>query len=220
MTATDWEPVEISAVPVPADPNAQVRAAKGGTINTHPCLVTRADPGLTQEANLADAPKPGKTGTDNANDTKVADASENTDPTIGKPGDGGQDKKVDTKAPATPVTDPGDASPLGPAEMERRIAGAVERALSDERARVNVITDLAQRSGLQSFGAEHIRLGTKLQDFRDNLTDKLVDERAADGGPKGTAAIGEPTLDKTHGDQRSAGEAMARRLLGKPAKAA
>lgn len=35
MTATDWEPVELSAVPVPADPGAQFRAA----IPTHEATV-------------------------------------------------------------------------------------------------------------------------------------------------------------------------------------
>jgi phage head maturation protease len=37
----DWEPLEISAVPIPADPGAQVRSARDREI--HPCTVTWAD---------------------------------------------------------------------------------------------------------------------------------------------------------------------------------
>jgi HK97 family phage prohead protease len=37
----DWEPLEISAVPVGADPGAQVRGAERSARELYPCLVTR-----------------------------------------------------------------------------------------------------------------------------------------------------------------------------------
>lgn len=39
---TDWEPCEISAVPIPADPGAQTRAAPRGDL--FPCVITQAAP--------------------------------------------------------------------------------------------------------------------------------------------------------------------------------
>lgn len=45
--ATDWEPVEISFVPVPADPDAGMRSAPQGAA-LYPCIITRAAP-TTQE---------------------------------------------------------------------------------------------------------------------------------------------------------------------------
>ena len=52
MTATDWEPVELSAVPVPADPGAQIRLAQRSAagLEVTPCTITRADPGSQSEA--------------------------------------------------------------------------------------------------------------------------------------------------------------------------
>ena len=45
---TDWEPIEISAVPIPADPDAKVRASPSTAAaergETHACIVTRAAP--------------------------------------------------------------------------------------------------------------------------------------------------------------------------------
>jgi HK97 family phage prohead protease len=40
----DWEPIEISAVPVPADPGAQIRSEKSGAASTFRCLLTDRAP--------------------------------------------------------------------------------------------------------------------------------------------------------------------------------
>jgi hypothetical protein len=40
----DWEPLEISAVPVPADPGAQVRSASSETANLFRCVMRDASP--------------------------------------------------------------------------------------------------------------------------------------------------------------------------------
>ncbi len=52
---TDWEPIEISAVPIPADPGAQVRAAPAADETLYDCVVTRAEPAAMLGAPLAPA---------------------------------------------------------------------------------------------------------------------------------------------------------------------
>lgn len=53
-TAIDWEPFEISAVPIPADAGAQVRAEDRDKVATNPCvIVTRTDAAPHQEATRA-----------------------------------------------------------------------------------------------------------------------------------------------------------------------
>jgi HK97 family phage prohead protease len=42
MTATDWEPWEVSFVPVPADPDAQVRARSAAQGGGNPCIIRGA----------------------------------------------------------------------------------------------------------------------------------------------------------------------------------
>ena len=51
VRVTDWEPIEISAVPIPADPGAQIRAEPAA--EKHPCLVTRAAPAAAAAPNPA-----------------------------------------------------------------------------------------------------------------------------------------------------------------------
>lgn len=231
MIATDWEPVEISAVPVPADPGAQIRTAQRSAagVEVHPCTITRAGgPGASQEGRMADK----KSGTSGANDTETKPGT----------GDGGEvppnpvnpkdnpdmvEKEVNPspvdKVKGQPqVVDPGDAHPLplSEAEQQRRIDMAVERRLADERDRSNGIVECAKRFGMRDLGDEHVRKGTKLQAFRDLVMDKLAEERREDGGPKFTGSAPEPSLREMHADDRSAGEAWARKALNRPAPAA
>lgn len=227
---TDWEPVEISAVPVPADPGAQIRSAgdpKAGA-ELHPCRVTRAEPTPTKEAPMAEK----KTGTSGANDVipTEADAKKTGDVPANPANPNDNPDMVheevnkapkDTAKGQTKVVDPGDAHalPLSEAEQQRRIDAAAQRAVSAERERANVINDLAVRSGFPELGAEHVRKGTTEQKFRDLLMDKLVEARAQDGGPRHTGAAPEPSLSEQTRDDRKAGEEWARRVLNKPAPA-
>jgi len=227
---TDWEPVEISAVPVPADPGAQIRSAvdpaKGDAL--HPCLVTRADPTPTKEAHMAEK----KTGTDGAKDViptekdaaiqgeapaNPVNPNDNTD--IVEHEVNKKPKTGDGTA-ATKVYDPGDAHPLPLSEAEERRLGAlVEKRMAAERSRANDITDLAKKFGMRDFGDQHVRTGTPVESFRGLLIDKLAAERAEDGGPKHMAAAPEPSLSEQRRDERSEGESWARRVLNKPAPA-
>jgi phage head maturation protease len=228
---TDWEPVEISAVPVPADPGAQIRSAvdpaKGDAL--HPCLVTRAEPTPTKEARMAEK----KTGTDGAKDVipteKDAPTQGNMPSNPVNPNDNPDivEHEVNPKpktgdgTAATKVYDPGDAHPLPLSEAEeRRINALVEKRMAAERARANDITDLAKKFGLRDFGDQHIRTGTPVESFRGLLIDKLAAERGADGGPKHTAAAPEPSLAEQNRESREANQAHWRRVLNKPAPAA
>ncbi len=54
MTATDWEPCEISAVPVPADAGAQIRMRSEAAAELNTCIVTRSNISEDKEAILAE----------------------------------------------------------------------------------------------------------------------------------------------------------------------
>lgn len=229
---TDWEPVEVSAVPVPADPGAQIRSAgnpKSG-VELHPCRVTRAEPAHTKEARMAAK----HTGTDGAKDVipteADADKTGNVPANPANPNENPDMVQHEVNKPpktgdgtaATKVVDPGDAHPLplSEAEQERRINLAVEKRLAAERDRVNGISDLSKKFGMRDFGDGHARAGTSVESFRSLLIDKLAAERAEDGGPKHTAAAPEPSIGEQTRDERAAGEAWARSILNKPAPAA
>lgn len=49
LLATDWEPYEISMVPMGADPGARTRSAKGKDIETNPCVILRASTDADRE---------------------------------------------------------------------------------------------------------------------------------------------------------------------------
>lgn len=227
MLATDWEPVELSAVPVPADPGAQIRLAQRSAsgLVVHPCTITRAE-GSNTEANMADDLKPGDAGLKNADATK----SKKPDPTPPAEPNNPKDNpdmivdKPNGDAPPVPgqpgLRDPGDASPLPltDEQIERAMQRAAERAIEGERMRANDITALGARFGLRDFAAEHVRTGTKVENFRRLVMDKLADERAADGGPSNTAARSEPSLEAATRNDRTAGAAWARRVLNCPAQ--
>ena len=211
-TVTDWEPFEISAVPVPADAGAQIRSGRvaDGT-ELFPCRMTRADtPTPKTEAALADAPKPADAGSPKDNPNNNASTSQ---PSAAAAADVA--KKVDeakTPKDATAVVDPGDASPIGSTEIRRLI----DEALGQERARAADILKEGDRFGMRALAEEHIRSGTKVKAFRGLILDKLAERTADHGGPQGTSQRAEPTLSAERGgDDRSAGAAMAKRLLGK-----
>ena len=205
MIATDWEPVEISAVPVPADPGAQVRAATrtAAGVRMTPCIVTRAQSTPNKEASMADdskaadkaaaptPPAPASAATDpkpSATDAGGADASKATDPV----------KVHDTPAGTavvTPkgveITDPGDALPVS---VQRKLDDMVAKAVSGERERINEIRAMSRKHGLDTLGADHAERGTSVQRFKDVVLDELA-KRFEAGGPA-TGLRAEPSLER------------------------
>jgi phage major head subunit gpT-like protein len=70
------------------------------------------------------------------------------------------------------------SAPAAPAPAAQSADAEAIRAQAqkDERDRVSAITDLAKRFGQADLAAEHIRLGTKVENFRAKLLDKLAAE--------------------------------------------
>ncbi|MBI1649869.1 prohead protease/major capsid protein fusion protein [Hyphomicrobium sulfonivorans] len=152
----DWEPTEVSAVPVPADAGAQVRAGEPNSSENsaeqrlYPCEVieTRSEPQAAEskEAAMAD---------DNTNETTSAVTEPRAAPVDQAP--------VEAQAPAAMT-----------AEEARRVAQEAVRA---ERDRAAGIRALAAKFRAVDFGAEHIEQGTTLEAFRTALMDRLEAEQ-------------------------------------------
>jgi hypothetical protein len=75
--AIDWEPYEISAVPIGADAGAQVRAEDKDRIATNPCVITHAAPTPPKETRMD--PETQQTTQDDAERTATIPATEPTD---------------------------------------------------------------------------------------------------------------------------------------------
>ena len=235
MVATDWEPVEISAVPVPADPGAQIRAAtrSASGVELTACTITRAE-AHNKEASMAHRNEPDASG-DKENDKKPPAEAKQPEPKKEKSPEElaaekaglepGKVKKIHdvpggvavVTEPGTKVEDPGDANP---SLVQRMVAKAVAEERAHERARINDIHAMGKRYGLGSLATQHAETGTEVADFKDIILDKLA-ARYAEGGPQGAAHVSEPSLEKTSDKKdRASGEAWARKALGKPQPAA
>ncbi|WP_347268139.1 prohead protease/major capsid protein fusion protein [Paracoccus sp. (in: a-proteobacteria)] len=59
--AVDWEPMEISAVPIPADPGAGIRAEYGAPDHRHPCVFMRRNTPAANAASGKDRTMPDST---------------------------------------------------------------------------------------------------------------------------------------------------------------
>ena len=173
--AVDWEPMEISAVAMPADPGAHIRGADGAPSNARtetlsPCLLTRAD---------APAPSPNQTRT-TMPETQTPEA----------------DANVESRA--APITPPAaDPSPdairteanRAAAEMlalcERHALGAcfaadpIRRGLSLDAARAAILDKLAEADAPAARGSEPVAAtarGTGAADaaYRDAMSEALL----------------------------------------------
>lgn len=168
--AVDWEPMEISAVAMPADPGAHIRSADPHPETLTPCLLTRAD---------APAPSPNPTRT--------------TMPETQTP-------EIDTAAEtrAAPITPPAaDPSPdairteanRSAAEVlalcERHALGAgfaadlIRRGLSLDAARAAILDKLAEADAPAARGSEPVAAtarGTGAADaaYRDAMSEALL----------------------------------------------
>jgi phage head maturation protease len=194
MTATLWEPCEISAVPVPADPGAQVRAAQRSSagVRMTPCKITRASPAQNQEAAMADEPNAvtEKVAADNkaAADKALPDKAASDKAIIEKAGLKEEDvvKVHETPADTVIVTEPGhkkeDPGDALPVSVQRKLQGMVSDAVAGERSRINEIRTIAKRHGLDKLAAEHAERGTAVVDFKEVVLEALA-KRFEEGGP-------------------------------------
>lgn len=148
--AVDWEPYEISAVAMPADPGASIRSEQSGRENRNPCVITRRDNPAADAASGKEAIMP-KDNPNAAGDEQTAvrtDAGQQTRATEATP---------TPAAPQAPVID----------------ADAIR---AEERARSAEIGTLCARHGLDAgFRDQLIRDGVSLDKARSMILDKLVE---------------------------------------------
>ncbi|ETD90881.1 prohead protease/major capsid protein fusion protein [Rhodobacter capsulatus] len=168
--AVDWEPMEISAVAMPADPGAHIRSTDPRPETLTPCLLTRAD---------APAPSPNQTRT-TMPETQTPEA----------------DANVESRA--APITPPAaDPSPdairteanRSAAEVlalcERHALGAgfaadlIRRGLSLDAARAAILDKLAEADAPAARGSEPVAAtarGTGAADaaYRDAMSEALL----------------------------------------------
>ena len=162
----DWEPFEVSLVPIPADMDSQVVRSAGGApdapereqqLRTFPCefVETRAQPmaGSAAINTTREDHMPGETQAG------------------GQPAD--QTTRGATAAPAPAATP---AAPAAPAADP--VAAAAERAAD--------ITDLCARHGVAHLAAGLIRSGNSVEQARGAVLDELARRDAAAGGHHNT----------------------------------
>lgn len=161
--AVDWEPVEISMVPIPADMGAGVRAASA---TSNPCAFEERTMKVKAKKDPQGAKPVTRTDDDAADEEKVADAEEDED---------------------TDADDEGDDADEGePAEDEEKRSLAVESARADERKRITGIQRIARTLDLPDEIAQRsVQKGTTVAAFK-NIALREVEKR----GPIETGAGG------------------------------
>jgi hypothetical protein len=167
--AVDWEPMEVSAVAMPADPGAHIRAAGAGQPALTPCILTRREnpaaltPSL--KGNAMTAPTTTETDATRAASTPV------------------ETRSIDAVPPSAALT------PLAP------VAPSSEAIRAEERQRAAEITTLCQRHGLGlDFGADLIARGVALDAARSAILDRLVAQNPTTRGAEITPArVGGPS---------------------------
>lgn len=203
--AVDWEPMEISAVAIPADPGAQTRSAEQRPGMLKPCVLVRAQDSAAHAAHRKEADMPkNQNGADEQDAVRQGDAGDT--PTTAKT----------PKAPAASETrtqPTGDTPAPAPAPETRNDAAAdvAQRAIADERTRSATITRLCRRHGLDAeFEADLIERGVSVDKAREAILDKVADADPFQGRSY------EPTYAQARGEsqqERGYGEAVTSALM-------
>lgn len=172
--AVDWEPMEISAVAMPADPGAHIRGADGATGNARtetltPCLLTRADaPALSPNQTRTTMPDTQIPETDAPAETRAAPATPSADPN-----------------PDAIRTEANRSAAEVLALCERHALGAgfaadlIRRGLSLDAARAAILDKLAEADAPAARGSEPVAAtarGTGAADaaYRDAMSEALL----------------------------------------------
>lgn len=179
--AVDWEPLELSAVPIGADPGAHVRAADPGPGAPHlnPCVVTRRTDTPPSQAPTkgghAMAEKSKKTA-DGDTERREAEDQETTDVAAA---DAGEER---AQAPAAAAAAPD--------------ADAIR---AEERRRVADISALCRRHGLDgAFADDLVTRGVTLDAARTAVLDRLAAE------DEGSGRVAEPARARDTGARDAA----------------
>lgn len=195
---TDWEPLEISAVPVPADPGSQIRATDREQGTTHACILRDAGGDTADRAGTAN-PKGDQSMPDKQNSAADEARGDNTHTQVNPP------------APQAP-------------DVDAIRAAAAAEAVRAERDRADGIRSLAAKHRKDAFGHQHITAGTSLVEFRGLLLDHLADEQE-DLNPQAPTNLGRAKVgrDETETRRNAAIEYMTVRgitgaVLSEPAR--
>ncbi|MBN9568986.1 MAG: HK97 family phage prohead protease [Alphaproteobacteria bacterium] len=184
--AVDWEPLEISAVPIPADPEAQVRSGNAQTSALAPCVLVR------QDVTAAPAAHSEGEETMSRNNQQAAAGETERRETV---------ETVETRAAAP--------APAAPAAVETPGVDA-EAVRAEERSRVTTITTLCARHGLDDeFRDDLVARGVSLENARAAILDKIADADPLQGRASEPAPA--QARDERAGVQYR--EAMANALL-------
>ncbi|MDO5757309.1 MAG: peptidase U35 [Rhodobacterales bacterium] len=155
--AVDWEPLEISAVAIGADPGAGMRSDSGPkTARSNRCtIITRAEPA---------APA--------ATDQKGNDMANGTD-TVG------EDEHRTAPPAQTRTADP-TSQAATPAPVSAPVAPDADAIRTEERARVSTIMTICARHGLGAdISGDLIARGVSLDDARAAVLDALASSDSA-----------------------------------------
>ncbi|MBY6055388.1 Mu-like prophage major head subunit gpT family protein [Leisingera daeponensis] len=175
--AVDWEPMEISAVAIPADAEAQVRSAKDGHApSLNPCALVRAQATAAAAAEQKGTPMSGKNkAAAGSTETRADDTVETrgNDP-VNTPAE-----TVETPAPAATETRAADPAP----QPETRSAAEEARAaVIAERKRSGEINRLCRHHGLgDEFAADLIERDVTIDQARAAVLAKLEESEPMNG---------------------------------------
>lgn len=163
--AVDWEPYEISAVAMPADPGASIRSEDAERERLHPCAIIRR---ATTTA-AADKPK----GTTMSNKTKQAagGAAE-----IGRATDAIDQRAATATADEIRSADQPKTTPQAAPAADNSVA-----AIEAERQRASEILTLCKRHGLDDRAGDMIKRGISLDAARAEILDHLADSDPFEG---------------------------------------
>ena len=173
--AVDWQPLELSAVPIGADAAAGFRAAgqpgQPTEPATHPCHLLRRtpapipeEPTMTREAETETTPP----------EAAAAAAPAATAPAEPTPP---AEARAAADAPQTravaPTAEPAPAAPAAaPAPSQAEVQAAAERARAEERHRIATIQDAARKLGVAASVADDlVARGTGVDAARAALID-------------------------------------------------
>ncbi|WIY52454.1 HK97 family phage prohead protease [Devosia sp. YIM 151766] len=184
--AVDWEPLEISAVPIPADPGSQVRSGASRTAALAPCVLVRQD--------VTAAPAAQSEGDKTMSRNNQQAAADETE----------RRETVETMETRAAASGPAASTPIETPALD------AEAVRAEERSRVTTITSLCIRHGLDdAFRHDLITRGVPLEDARAAILDQIADADPLNGRASEPA----PALARDEREGVQYREAMANALL-------
>ncbi|KZL17685.1 Caudovirus prohead protease [Pseudovibrio axinellae] len=190
--AIDWEPSEISVVPVPADAGAHSRSVKPNDETEFDCVLVRSEAAVEDTALIQEDEDMPKRNADPA-------------PDANKPSATGGERN------AQPPVVVNDASSTPPVDVDAERGAAADEAREQERERARSIHVLGQQHNMADAKVRKaIDDGTSVADFKDAILDaKAQDEERSETFPHSNSA--EPRGRQDEVDTRR--EAMTNAVL-------